>query len=66
MGSVFSVLGWNRPGVDTHCGRGDTFLPQFDPRPEQRKSELEKKRTLYEYEEKIPKLPVQVTLLIYN
>ncbi|XP_056021362.1 allene oxide synthase-lipoxygenase protein-like [Ostrea edulis] len=58
--SVFPILRWIRPGVDTYFGRHDTFLPQSDPRPKQRNSELEEKRKLYEYEEKIPNLPVQI------
>jgi hypothetical protein len=62
--SVFPILRWIRPGVDTYFGRHDTFLPQFDPRSKQRNFELEEKRKLYEYEEKIPKLPVQVTIMI--
>lgn len=58
--SIFPVLRWIRPNVDLFIGRHDTFLPQFDPRPQQRNAELQEKRTLYEYEEKIPGLPVQV------
>uniref|UniRef100_A0A8W8HN90 Allene oxide synthase-lipoxygenase protein n=1 Tax=Magallana gigas TaxID=29159 RepID=A0A8W8HN90_MAGGI len=58
--SVFPVLRWIRPNVDLFIARHDTFLPQFDPRPQQRNAELQEKRSLYEYEEKIPGLPVQV------
>lgn len=58
--SVFPVFRWIRPNVDLYIGKYDTFLPQFDPRLQQRNAELQEKRTLYEYEEKIPDLPVQV------
>uniref|UniRef100_A0A8W8HT92 Allene oxide synthase-lipoxygenase protein n=1 Tax=Magallana gigas TaxID=29159 RepID=A0A8W8HT92_MAGGI len=58
--SIFPVLRWIRPKVDLFIGRHDTFLPQFDPRLQQRNAELQEKRTLYEYEERIPGLPVQI------
>ena len=58
--SVFPILRWIRPDVDLYVGKFDTFLPQFDPRRDQRNAELELKKTLYEYEEKVPGLPVQV------
>ncbi|XP_061182686.1 polyunsaturated fatty acid 5-lipoxygenase-like [Saccostrea echinata] len=58
--SVFPILRWIRPDVDLYFGRYDASLPQFDPRPEQRRAELYEKRQLYEYEEKRPGFPVQV------
>ena len=59
--SVFPILRWIHPDVDLFFGKYDTFLPQSDPRSEQRNAELRKKRTVYEYEEPAPGLPVQVT-----
>lgn len=58
--SVFPILRWIRPDVDFYVGKYDTSLPQFDPRQDQRNAELIQKRTLYEYEEKVPGLPVQI------
>nr|XP_011425972.2 allene oxide synthase-lipoxygenase protein isoform X1 [Crassostrea gigas]XP_019922364.2 allene oxide synthase-lipoxygenase protein isoform X1 [Crassostrea gigas] len=58
--SVFPILRWIRPDVDLYFGKYDTFLPQYDPRPEQRNAELQEKQKLYEYEEKFSGLPVQV------
>lgn len=64
--SVFPVLRWIRSNVDLFIGIHDTFLPQFDPRLQQRNAELQEKRTLYEYEEKIPGLPLQVFEAVYS
>ncbi|XP_056021366.1 polyunsaturated fatty acid 5-lipoxygenase-like [Ostrea edulis] len=58
--SVFPILRWVPSGVDIYFRQYDTFLPQSDPRPDQRNLELEEKRKFYEYEEKTPGLPVQV------
>ncbi|XP_061182688.1 polyunsaturated fatty acid 5-lipoxygenase-like [Saccostrea echinata] len=58
--SVFPILRWIPPNVDLYFGRYDASLPQFDPRPEQRRAELQEKRQLYEYEQKRPGFPVQV------
>lgn len=58
--SVFPILRWVRPDVDLYFGKYDTYLPQSDPRPEQRNEELQRKRALYDYTEKTPGLPVQV------
>lgn len=60
--SVFPILRWIHSDVDLYFGKYDTFLPQSDPRSEQRNAELRKKRTVYEYEEPAPGLPVQVIL----
>lgn len=43
--SVFPILRWIRPDVDLYIGKFDTFLPQFDPRRDQRNVELELKKT---------------------
>lgn len=66
VASVFPIIRWIRPGVDFYVGKYDTFLPQFDPRLEQRNAELQEKRKLYEYEEKIPGLHVQVIYKDYS
>ncbi|XP_078313312.1 allene oxide synthase-lipoxygenase protein-like [Crassostrea virginica] len=61
--SVFPILRWVRPDVDLYFGKYDTYLPQSDPRPEQRNEELQRKRALYDYTEKTPGLPVQIKTL---
>lgn len=63
VSSLFPILRWIRPDVDIHFTIYDTFLPQYDPRPEQRNSEIKEKQMLYEYQVKRPGLPVQVRYL---
>lgn len=58
--SVFPVLRWIRPNVDIIFERYDTFLPQFDPHPEQRNAELQEKQKLYEFSH-LPGLPAGVS-----
>lgn len=58
--SVFPILRWIRPDVDLYFGKYDTFLPQYDPRPEQRNAELQEKQKLYEYQVRLPGFPVQI------
>uniref|UniRef100_K1R5X6 Allene oxide synthase-lipoxygenase protein n=1 Tax=Magallana gigas TaxID=29159 RepID=K1R5X6_MAGGI len=60
VSSLFPILRWIRPDVDIHFTIYDTFLPQYDPRPEQRNSEIKEKLMLYEYQVKRPGLPVQI------
>ncbi len=56
----FPVHRWIRPEKHYMITSGDTSLPQNDPYPEQRSSELKEKRALYQYSQQAPDLPVQV------
>ena len=56
----FPLHRWVDPEEHYLLTEFDTYLPHNDPFPEQRQKQLEKKRMQYEYEQKIPEMPVQV------
>ncbi|KAK3099754.1 hypothetical protein FSP39_009132 [Pinctada imbricata] len=56
---VFPIYRWIRPNFKYRIVHLDTFLPQEDPHQEQRQIELEEKKNVYEYEQKITDGPSQ-------
>ncbi|XP_023930539.1 allene oxide synthase-lipoxygenase protein-like [Lingula anatina] len=60
---VFPIHRWIRPKRHYVFDHLDCKLPQDDEQKEQRKSELEERRKLYEFAPKAPGLPVQVNQL---
>ncbi|KAK6172844.1 hypothetical protein SNE40_016422 [Patella caerulea] len=57
---VFPILRWIKAGFHYKIKHLDTSLPQCDRHSEQRKMELEDKKKLYQFESKLPGLPVQI------
>lgn len=61
-GIPFPCNRWIKENARFALVQYDAVLPQFDDRKSQRKDELERKRELYEFKEKAPGLPRQVSI----
>ena len=61
----FPVHRWIKTGKRYVIHENDTFLPQYDPSPEQREEEIAENQEYYKFEQKVPGLPVQVIVLQY-
>ena len=57
---VFPIFRWIKPDYHYMIKHLDTSLPQDDDTLEQRRMELEEKKYLYQYEQKLPGMPAQV------
>ena len=61
---VFPVYRWIKSGWQYIIKKYDTSLPQFDEHKDQRSMELGDKRKLYVLEQKLPELPMQVSMIV--
>ncbi|XP_071956418.1 allene oxide synthase-lipoxygenase protein-like [Antedon mediterranea] len=59
----FPINRWITAGLKRRWSRYDSKLPQNDSEHAQRKKELEEKRQVYEFEQKIDGIPVQAVVL---
>ncbi|XP_041357698.1 allene oxide synthase-lipoxygenase protein-like [Gigantopelta aegis] len=57
---VFPIFRWIKPDYHYMIKHLDTSLPQEDDNSEQRKMELAEKKSLYQFEQKIPGMPAQI------
>ena len=62
---VFPIFRWIKPKFHYVIKHLDTSLPQDDDILEQRNMELEDKKAAYEFEQKLPGMPAQVTYTQY-
>lgn len=60
---TFPTFRWIKSNYRYRIKHLDTSLPQFDEFPENRKTALEEKRELYQYDQKFEGAPVQVSNL---
>lgn len=63
--SVFPINRWMRPNKPLQITLFDSYLPQFDENPDQRKAELTRKQTVYGYH-RLKGLPAQVYYVLLN
>ncbi|KAJ8314081.1 hypothetical protein KUTeg_008642 [Tegillarca granosa] len=59
---VFPIYRWIKADYHYMFSHLNTSLPQDDKFQEQRRMEMDEKRKIYEVEQKVPGLPLQVTL----
>ncbi|XP_041360184.1 allene oxide synthase-lipoxygenase protein-like isoform X2 [Gigantopelta aegis] len=57
---VFPIFRWIKPDYHYMIKHLDTSLPQEDDNSEQRNMELVEKKSLYQFEQKIPGMPAQI------